>query len=110
MLSVLKANGSEMPIFITDDERQSLTVRIPIHERFRSSELRANYSVRKTQDELRRSVLALLSNGAKSRREILHEMGYANISKTFIKVIDSMIQEGLISQTGKGRSSKLSLR
>ena len=110
VLSVLKANGSEMPVFITDDERQSLTVRIPIHERVRSSELRANYSVRKTQDELRRSVLALLSNGPKSRREILHEMGYANISKTFIKVIDSMIQEGLISQTGKGRSSKLSLK
>ncbi|MGN0907964.1 MAG: RNA-binding domain-containing protein [Bullifex sp.] len=109
VISALEANGSGKPVFITDDERQSLTVRIPIHERFRSDMHRVNPGNRKNRDELRRTVLSVLAGGPRSRREIVSEMGYASLSKTLSEEMDLMIKEGLVKATGKGRASRLAL-
>lgn len=109
VLSSLEANGSGKPVFITDEERQSLTVRIPIHERFRTMVCRVNPGQRKNRDELRREVLSILSGGPRSRREIVREMGYSSISRTLSEEIESMVKEGLVVAAGQGRASRLAL-
>ena len=110
VLSALEANGSSKPLFITDDERESLTVRIPIHERFRSSNSINITRERRSREEIRRMILSLLSSGAKSRRELVYEMGYSKISKTITDEIEAMIKDNLIASEGKGRASKLVLK
>lgn len=104
----LKKNGSGSPMFITDSQRQSLTVRIPIHSGFLSGKTEENHhSGRKnrTRDDIEREVLVILSSGAMSQRGIARSLGYASVSAGLRYVMDNLEEKGMIVSEGNCRSS-----
>lgn len=119
-LRCLAANGSDRPLFITDEQRQSLTVRIPVHRAFladgasgarRRAMDGTGFSDRKTRtkDELRRDVLVLLSAGDFSASTIAVQLGYSGVSKTLRGVLDELVDEGLVRASGVNRSRRYGL-
>ena len=109
----LKKNKSDMPLFITDIERQSLVVRIPINKRFLKNDdfqIRINPGKQRTQDELKTSILALLSTGNYSASMIAKKLGYKGVSNAMRKVLQDLIADGRINIKGSYKSSVYSLQ
>lgn len=118
-LRSLAANGSGRPLFITDEDRQSLTVRIPVHPSFRaegvapvrrrgSGGLESERKTR-TRQELRLEVLVLLSAGDFSARGIAEQLGYSAVSKTLREVLEGLVADGLVRVSGANKSRRYGL-
>lgn len=118
-LRSLAANGSGRPLFITDEDRQSLTVRIPVHPSFRSEgvapvRLRRSGALEpgrktRTRQELRLEVLVLLSAGDFSARGIAEQLGYSAVSKTLREVLEGLVADGLVRVSGANKSRRYGL-
>ncbi len=106
--NALKENGSEPPMFMINENRDSLTVRIKIHPSFLKED--NLIKSRASKEKLCTQVLLLLSSNDYSMREIATELGYKGISKALSKAIESLLQNGKIVKTGAGRSSKYGLK
>ena len=130
-VAALAANGSAPPLFLTDAERSSLTVRIPVHPRFKERDVAAGRlsagvgngkdgraeagssgKTRKnrTREELRRDIVTRLAAGAASAREISRSLGYNGVSKTLRDALLELDETGAIELFGNGRSTAYRLR
>lgn len=107
-IELLKNNKSDPPLFITDYERQSLVVRIPVNENFLKVgdfQIKINPGKRRTQDELKTNILALLSTGDYSASMIAKKLGYKGVSNAMRKAFQDLIEIGRIKIEGSYKSS-----
>lgn len=101
IVSSMKNNGSDLPVFKTDEERSYFRVILPIHPVFRDEQdpereiTEQRNSVRRSREEIKKLVLeTLVQNGSLSMGEIAVQLGYAKISNTLRSVIREMIADG----------------
>lgn len=112
MMASMKENGSPEPVFMTDPERTSLIVRLPVNPEFDkgTSLLRLNPHKQRTAEELKKDILTILSSEPMSARRIAKELGYAGVSKAMKNSLDDLLSDSYISVDGSGRWSKYRLK
>jgi len=116
ILKAMKQNGSELPVFETDDERSYLTVILPVQEKFLSAE-KTDVLERKTRrsiSEIKELILQILSeSGEKSTSELAADMGYTKITEAVRKASKELLAEGkieyLFPDNPKSRHQKFKL-
>lgn len=99
ILRAMKANGSEPPIFETDDERSYFTVILPVQKAFLDTQAptpkRKN---RRSFEEIKELILITLEQeGDLSTTDLAVAMGYVKITSTLSKAIRQLIDEGHIA-------------
>lgn len=102
MLKALKDNGSQPPIFETDEERSYFSVTFMIHERFvqrTEYDEHTNEPKRRSREQLKGAVLQLLDEKAYSQKELASKLGYAGVSKSMRFTIAELIGEGIVEYT-----------
>lgn len=115
-ISAIKANGSPMPVLLTDEERTYFTVILKVHEKFQEREVE-NISIKKipvkgkrmNRNEIEKCILTSLQDGEKTLSDIYRLQGYTgNVSKSFREVTNDLINEGKIGycQMPDGRRGK----
>lgn len=104
ILSSMKNNGSDIPVFETDENRSYFLTVLPIHPLFLKSSKKINEkqaaenSTRRNRGELRLLVRKLLTeNGDMSTNEIASALGYRKLTDTLRAVVNKMIDEGEVS-------------
>ena len=104
ILSSMKNNGSDLPIFETDEDRSYFLTILPIHpfflqnERNVTSKSSEKVSTKKTREELHNMVLGVLKDrGDMSANELASVLGYKKSTEKLRKVLDEMITLGEIS-------------
>lgn len=113
ILRALKNNGSEPPIFETDEERSFFTITLPVNKEFLSKETKDNGDVKKTiktrrsSSEIKYLILDLLAKeGRLSKAELVRKMGYAKLTDTVSNAIGELIAEQKIKYTEIKLNSK----
>ena len=120
ILSSMKNNGSDVPIFETDEDRSYFLTILPIHPVFRESPKNASdtqtikNSSRRNRDELRLLIINLLSErGDMSTNEIATALGYKKLTDTLRAVVNEMIESKevyyLYPDKPKSRNQKIIL-
>ena len=100
IVNEMKNNGSELPIFKTDEDRSYFRVIFPIHQAFLeqnkndAKEPRVKKSSkRRNREELRVLVLELLAQkGNLSTNELAKELGYKSLNDTLRAVVKEMLE------------------
>jgi len=117
ILKALKENGSPLPVFETDEERNYFTVTLKIHESFLTEpDIEQQnvkvHKIRRNREQILKEALILLKKNDYSQNELAQRMGYSGVSKTFNSVIESMIKDGLIKYSvfSSERSPNLKLQ
>ena len=117
MIRALKNNGSDAPIFKTDQERTYFRVIIPVHKKFLNEpekEKTIKIRKRKAKVELRSDIIAELEKKPLSVGELSRSLGYNRTSKTVSNVINTMIGEGIVEyehpEKKNSRNQKVRIR
>ena len=108
----LKKNGSDLPLFITDVERQSLIVRIPVNSHFlknTNGHLRLYPGKHRNSAELEKDILALLATGDYSANMISSKLGFSGVSKNLKNTLNILVEKKLITISGSHKSTRYSL-
>ncbi len=108
----LKNNKSDLPLFITDLERQSLVVRIPVNKKFLNNndfQIRINPGKQRTPDELKSNIMSLLSTGNYSASMIARKLGYKGVSNAMRNALQDLINNKRIKVEGSFKSCVYSL-
>jgi len=116
ILKAMKQNGSELPVFETDEERSYLTVILPVQKKFLSMESTA-VSQRKTRrniSDIKELIMQILSeSGERSTSELAADMGYTKITEAVRKASQELLKEGeieyLFPDNPKSRHQKFKL-
>jgi ATP-dependent DNA helicase RecG len=100
IISSVKNNGSDMPIFETDAERSYMRVILPIHGSFRSNAMiapRRRSKARRTSAEMREGILGILSDGEFiSLSAISERMGHSTVSRSLKNHVEKLISEKIV--------------
>ena len=116
ILRALKNNGSDSPVFETDEERSFFTIIIPVNKEFLTE--KGNYlpnrkndkkivKTRRNSAEIKQLIIDLLATEeALSKAELVKKMGYAKLSDTISNAISELIAAQKIRYT----ESKLNSR
>lgn len=110
---VMAGNGSPEPSFSTDEIRSHFLAVLPIHAELRGIVKTSVSGLPATElDELGRSVVDFLADGAKSRSEIADHLGMNPQGRPVRRILDELQQSNVISLTipEKLRSSKQQYR
>ena len=99
-IKALKANGSGMPRFEMDNERNFLSVTIPIHPYF----LKASSD---KDTEYREKILEQLRTSPMNRTELAKALGMKGISRKLSAAVEQLIAEGKVVQIVVGGGVKL---
>ena len=113
----LLENGSQKPVFINDEQRRCLTVRIPVHRDFftygdirpqarYAGESRSGY---RTRGELLSEILKELEHESCSARTLSARLGYSGVSASFNNALADLERQGLIRKTGVGKATLYSI-
>lgn len=103
ILRAMEMNGSDLPVFMTDDERSYFTVMLPMHKSFYVSEIPelksvGNTKVRRNLSTIKELILDTLAReGDLSTTELAMAMEYAKITTTVSKAVKELIAEGKIT-------------
>lgn len=98
ILHAMEANGSDMPLFETDEGRTYFTVILPIHKNFLMPETVAapKKKQRRSLPELKELVVVTLTeNGNLSTSELASELGYTKVTSTLSKALKELMAEGI---------------
>ena len=109
ILHAMEANGSDMPLFETDEERTYFTVILPIHKNFLMPEtaVAPKKKQRRSLPDLKELVVATLTeNRNLSTSELASELGYTKVTSTLSKALKELMAEGIVqySEPEKVRS------
>lgn len=99
ILRAMEMNGSEMPLFETDEDRTYCTVILPVHRRFLQTEKNAiqKKKQRRSLAELKKCVIITLEeNGNLSTSELARELGYTKVTSTLAKALKELMAEGIV--------------
>ena len=121
ILSSMEANGSDLPVFETDEDRSYFLITLPIHPLFKEknnnvviAEKDDKSPQRRSRENIRSQVLDLLTQkGDMSSNEIASALGYKKITDTLREVINEMLASGdvfyLYPDKPKSRNQKICL-
>ena len=93
ILDACDENDSEYPIFLSDDERSFLTVKLPINPRFLPS---AN-----AKRDLQPEIIALLQHGDLTLTKLSRSLGYEQIPGALKRTLKIMVASGQIELQDK---------
>lgn len=100
ILRAMEQNGSDLPAFLTDEERTYLTVVLPIHKSFwekAAPSAEKEKKRRRSLAEVKELILVLLrQNGNLSSSELAFSMGYTKITSTVTRAIRELLAEGRV--------------
>lgn len=100
ILRAMERNGSEQPIFETDDDRTYLTVILPVQKSFISADVIVvpHKKRRFTLGELKEKIIEILSaHGDMSSTELSQALGYSRPTPLVAQAIKELIKSGAIS-------------
>lgn len=116
ILRALKNNGSDFPVFETDEERSFFSITIPVNKNFIESSNKEldglndkdeKVKVRRSSADIKQLIIEILSSGrAVSKSELVKQMGYSKLTDTVSKVIGELISEHKIKYTESKLNSK----
>ncbi|MDO5844787.1 MAG: putative DNA binding domain-containing protein [Methanocorpusculum sp.] len=126
MIKSLKQNGSENPVFETDEDRSYFRVSIPIHSAYLKKENTENISplndpkqnykkIRRTKEQLKQEILNTLASGPLSASEVAVSLGYSSArGNSFVTAVHELIEENhicyLLPEKKKANKQKLMLK
>ena len=99
ILHAMEANGSDMPLFETDEDRTYFTVILPVHKKFLTSETAAvpKKRQRRSLEELKELVVVTLTeHGNLPTSELASELGYTKVTSTLSKALKELMMEGTV--------------
>ena len=99
ILHAMDTNGSDMPLFETDEDRTYFTVILPIHKRFLQTETTTvpKKKQRRNLAEVKKFVVITLEeNGNLSTSELVKELGYTKVTSTLSKALKELMDEGTV--------------
>lgn len=114
-LKSIRANGSPLPLFLTDEDRTFFSVILPIHEAFTDTD-RTDFELsehkteaneqkkvkRRSRDEIKKAILDSLQYESKATNIIYKELGYSGSpSKVFREVIEELVDENEVEFVNK---------
>ncbi|MCI5524218.1 MAG: AAA family ATPase, partial [Spirochaetia bacterium] len=116
ILRALKNNGSEAPVFETDEERSFFTITIPVNKEFLlpkeepktvAKKDNASAKSRRKPSEIKQLILKVLSaEGALSKAELVDKMNYKKLTDSVSNAIAELIAEKKIKYTEDKLNSK----
>jgi ATP-dependent DNA helicase RecG len=118
ILHSMRQNGSDLPIFETDDDRTYLTVILPVQQSFlplkKSKEEKKKKRKRKSIHEIKQLILTVLSSEKEMATPLLAQtMGYTKVTDAVSKAVRELLDEGEIEYTEpnnpRSRNQKLRL-
>lgn len=99
ILHAMESNGSDMPLFETDEDRTYFTVILPIHKKFcmPDATVAPKKKQRRSLEELKELVVATLTEqGYLSTSELASELGYTKVTSTLSKALKELMAEGAV--------------
>ena len=102
VLKSLEDNGSDPPVYETDEDRRFLRVIIPIHSGFlprveSGSTAPGDAKKNRTSQEIKSLILeSLRDNGCQSGRDLAASIGYSSTHNTFRRCVRELMDEGKI--------------
>ena len=112
ILRAMEQNGSEVPIFKTDEERNYFTVVLPTHQKFQTKKESPQTKQRKSYFEVKALILSTLEEkNDLSTPELAYLMGYSKVTDTISRAVKELITEGKITylDSKKIRGKKIHL-
>ena len=116
ILKALKNNGSDAPVFETDEERSFFTITIPVNKEFLlqinksetvSKKDKTSVKSRRKPSEIKQLILeVLIEEVAISKAELVEKMGYAKLTNSVSNAITELIAEKKIKYTEDKLTSK----
>ncbi len=105
IVNEIKNNGSDLPVFKTDEDRSYFRVVLPVHpvflEKNKDDEKEpqmGNRSRRRSREELKKLVLKVLKQkGDLSMSELAVELGYKSLNDTLRAVVKEMLEVGAVT-------------
>ena len=102
IVNEMKNNGSDLPIFRTDEDRSYFRVILPVHPAFLEKNKNdakkpkvEKHSKRRSREELRQLALEVLKQkGDLSMNELAVELGYKRLNDTLRAVVKEMLDVG----------------
>lgn len=108
ILRAMKQNGSDLPIFETDEDRTYLTVILPVHKDFLVKKEKKNEIKKTRRDAASIEKLikdTLVEKGEMSTLSLAKVIGYANVNSTFARIVKALISSGKIEYTEPDKSN-----
>ena len=99
ILRAMETNGSEPPVFETDDERSYFTVILPIQKKFLipTAQEQPKKKTRRSLMEIKEMILfTLAQKGNLSYSKLASEMGYTKVTSALSKAIKELMEESKI--------------
>lgn len=96
----LEKNGSSYPIFVMDENREYLSVIIPIHPYFLPKERRNAKSI-----TYEKGIIEILRERPMGLNDLAKELGYKGISKKLSKRVNELIDAGILKRVAKEGSN-----
>ena len=115
ILHAMEANGSELPLFETDEDRTYFTVILPVHKQFLVPEtVDPKKKQRRSLPELKELiVITLAESGNISTSGLASKLGYTKVTSTLSKALKELMAEGIIQYSEpekvRSRNQKLQL-
>lgn len=99
----MKSNGSPEPAFETDEDRTYFLAKLPIHgnlkERGQAGGQVGGQAPKKVLNDTEKAILKILEKGPSSRSEVLDALGMEKRTGYFRRMIDGLMDNGLIAYT-----------
>ena len=115
ILHAMEANGSELPLFETDEDRTYFTVILPVHKQFLVPEIAdPKKKQRRSLPELKELIVVTLAeSGNISTSELASKLGYTKVTSTLSKALKELMAEGIVQYSEpekvRSRNQKLQL-
>lgn len=123
ILRALKNNGSDYPVFETDEERSFFTIVIPVNKEFLVQEKKASTTAkeintsrkkRRSPSEIKSLIVYTLTieDRPLSKAELVTRLGYTKLTDTVSNAINDLLKEEILSYTEEklnSRNQKLKL-
>ncbi len=103
-IKALRDNGSALPIFDMDENRNYLSVTIPVHPYFAEEK-----HISEKTEAYRSRIIEALKEKPLSKNELAKTLGYKGISAKLTAEVDRMLAEKLIVKVMEGNRVKLGI-
>lgn len=123
IVRAMNLNGSDLPIFLTDEDRTYFTVVLPVQHNFLKTDIIQNDSIteqkknvtqkRRQKTDTKKQIIQLLKQqNEMSMLQIAREIGYSSVNNTLRTCIKELLDENIIAYTvsDKLHSSKQKIR
>ena len=100
-IKALTENGSDLMKFDMNEQRDYLSVTIPVHKYF----LKKSNS--KNAEQYENRILNILKDDSLTLTELAHKMGYKSITSKLKNTVNNLVTNGILKKTAVGNSIKI---